>query len=165
MVPPVPKQPSLSDIDRLGMEAALEEAWTAARVGEVPVGAAIVVGHAVVSSAHNSTVSLNDLTQHAELIAIQQALAALPSDRLERATLYVTLEPCAQCAGAIILARVSRVLFGAYDPKAGMAGSVEDILRHPSLNHRPEVRGGVMEDECGALLTSFFQSRRGKAEQ
>ena len=85
---------------------------------------------------------------------------SLGSDRLEHATLYVTLEPCAQCAGAIVLARVGRVVFGAYDPKAGMAGSVGDLLRHPRLNHRPEVRGGVLAEECGAALTEFFESRR-----
>lgn len=142
----------------------MTEALAAARrgeaAGEVPVGAALVVDGRVVVSAHNETVARHDLTQHAELIALRSAMAALNVDRLERATLYVTLEPCAQCAGAIVLARVGRVLFGAYDPKAGMAGSVGDVLRHPQLNHRPEVRGGVMADACGALLTEFFAKRR-----
>ena len=131
------------------MEAALEEARAADAVGEVPVGAAILVDGEIVSRAHNETVLRNDLTQHAELIAIQRALKTLDTDRLDNATLYVTLEPCAQCAGAIVLVRVGRVLFGAYDPKAGMAGSIEDLLRHPKLNHRPEVRGGVRAEECG----------------
>jgi tRNA(adenine34) deaminase len=124
------RDPPLSDADWLGMEAALEEARIAALTGEVPVGAAIALEGAVIAQGHNQTVRLNDLTQHAEIIAIRRALASLHVDRLEGATLYVTLEPCAQCAGAIVLARVRRVLFGAYDPKAGMAGSVEDLLRH-----------------------------------
>lgn len=142
------------------MEAALAEARRAAALGEVPVGAAVSVEGRVVSRAHNRTVALRDLTQHAEIIAIRQALRALKVDRLEGASLYVTLEPCAQCAGAILLARVGRVIFGAYDPKAGMAGSVEDLLRHPRLNHRPEVRGGIMAEECGALLSAFFETLR-----
>jgi tRNA(adenine34) deaminase len=157
---PTVSDPPLSDVDRLGMEAALEEARIGARAGEVPVGAAVAQHGYVIAEAHNQTVALRDLTQHAELIAIRRALAELRSDRLEGATLYVTLEPCAQCAGAIILTRVAKVLFGAYDPKAGMAGSVEDLLRHPGLNHRPEVRGGVMAEECGELLKEFFEQRR-----
>jgi len=142
------------------MEVALAEARTAVGLGEVPVGAAVVVGGHVVSQAHNETVALRDLTAHAEVLAIQRALRVLETDRLEAATLCVTLEPCAQCAGAIVLARVSRVVFGAYDPKAGMAGSVEDLLRHPRLNHRPEVLGGVMEEESGKLLSEFFDAVR-----
>lgn len=114
----------------------------------------------VVATAHNETIAGRDLTQHAELIAIRRALSALGTDRLDQATLYVTLEPCAQCAGAIVLARVKRAVFGAYDPKAGMAGSVGDLLRHPQLNHRPEVTGGVLEEECGEVLRSFFSSKR-----
>jgi len=101
-----------------------------------------------------------DPTAHSELLAIQAALAAQSSDRLGDATLYVTLEPCAQCAGAILLAKVGRVVFGAWDDKAGMAGSVHDLLRHPRLNHRPEVIGGVMADQCGELLRDFFRERR-----
>lgn len=142
------------------MEAALEEARIAAMAGEVPVGAAVAQHGYVIAEAHNETIALRDLTQHAELIAIRKALAELRSDRLESATLYVTLEPCTLCAGAIILTRIAKVLFGAYDPKAGMAGSVEDLLRHPKLNHVPEVRGGVMADECGALLKEFFEKWR-----
>ncbi len=142
------------------MEVALAEARVAAEAGEVPVGAAVMIDGEVVCRAHNETVARQDLTQHAELIAIQRALAELDSDRLDSASLYVTLEPCAQCAGAIVLARVGRVIFGAYDPKAGMVGSVEDLLRHPKLNHTPEVRGGVRAEECGELLSGFFGSRR-----
>ena len=150
----------LSVADQLGMQAALEEARKAAAAGEVPVGAAVVFQGELIARAHNQTIARNDLTQHAELIAIQSALRTLETDRLDDASLYITLEPCAQCAGAIVLARVPRVIFGAYDPKAGMAGSVEDLLRHQKLNHRPEVRGGVLEDECGRLLRSFFEDRR-----
>ena len=141
------------------MEVALSEARAAADVGEVPVGAAVVVGGQVITQAHNETVAQRDLTQHAELLAIQRGLAILETDRLDNATLCITLEPCAQCAGAIVLARVQRVVFGAYDPKAGMAGSVEDLLRHPKLNHRPEVLGGAMEEDCAVLLTGFFRER------
>ena len=154
------RNPPLSDVDRLGMEAALEEARLAAVQGEVPVGAALARDGYVIAEAHNETVLRRDLTQHAELIAIRKALGELGTDRLDGATLYITLEPCAQCAGAIVLSRVSKVLFGAYDPKAGMAGSVEDLVRHPKLNHRPEVRGGVMVEECGELLQEFFERRR-----
>ena len=146
--------------DRAGMTAALQLAQHAAAAGEVPVGAVIVRDGAVVAKAHNETVSRTDPTAHAELLALRQALAALATDRLNDCTLYVTLEPCAQCAGAIVLAKVGRVVFGAYDDKAGMAGSVGDILRHPRLNHRPEVVGGVRQEECGPLLEEFFRKRR-----
>lgn len=142
------------------METALSEARVALAEGEVAVGAAIVVGGQLIAQAHNETISRHDLTRHAEVIAIERALRTLEVDRLDEATLYVTLEPCAQCAGAVVLARIRRVMFGAYDPKAGMAGSVEDLLRHPKLNHRPEVTGGVMEKECGDLLAEFFRERR-----
>jgi tRNA(adenine34) deaminase len=142
------------------MEAALAAARRAVAGGEVPVGAAIVHDEQVIASAHNETIVRQDLTRHAEMLVIHEALARLGTDRLEEATLCVTLEPCAQCAGAIVLAKVGRVVFGAYDPKAGMVGSVEDLLRHPRLNHRPEVVAGVMEVECGELLREFFQEKR-----
>jgi len=148
------------ETDQHGMLAAIAEASRAGSVSEVPVGAAVMIGDQFVSQAHNETVLRKDLTQHAEIMVIRSAMNVLETDRLDEATLYVTLEPCAQCAGAIILARVKRVVFGAYDPKAGMAGSVEDLLRHPRLNHRPEVLGGVMEEKCGALLTMFFEGKR-----
>ena len=156
----LPARGRLPEGDRLGMEAALDAARRGDAAGEVPVGAAVVLDGRVIAEAHNGTIALRDLTQHAEKLAIRRALAALGVDRLEDATLYVTLEPCAQCAGAIVLARVGKVVFGAYDAKAGMAGSVGDLLRHPKLNHRPEVRGGVMADACGGLLTAFFERRR-----
>ena len=142
------------------MAAALEEARRAASAGEVPVGAAVFRDGVVVARAHNESVSRRDPTAHAELLAIQQALRALATDRLTDCILYVTLEPCAQCAGAVVLAKVGRVVFGAYDPKAGMAGSVGDLLRHARLNHRVEVVGGVDADACGRLLEEFFRDKR-----
>jgi tRNA(adenine34) deaminase len=128
--------------------------------GEVPVGAVVIQAGEVVGEAHNETVARRDPTAHAELLAIRQALEATGQDRLADATLYVTLEPCAQCAGAAVLAKVGRVVYGAMDPKAGMAGSVGELLRNPALNHRSEVVGGVLSDECGALLRTFFGSKR-----
>ncbi len=161
MLVPDPTPLPFSDDDRTGMAAALGAARHAAQLDEVPVGAAVVVGGSVIVVTHNETIARRDLTQHAEVIAIHAAIEILQVDRLDTATLYITLEPCAQCAGAIVLARVARVVFGASDPKAGMAGSVEDLLNHPRLNHRPEVVGGVMEEECGRLLSKFFQNKRG----
>jgi tRNA(adenine34) deaminase len=142
------------------MAAALEEARRAASIGEVPVGAAVLREGATVARAHNETVTRRDPTAHAELLAVQRALGLLQTDRLSDCTLYVTLEPCAQCAGAIVLTKVGRVVFGAYDPKAGMAGSVGDVLRHPGLNHRVEVMGGVEEAAASDLLRAFFEARR-----
>ena len=142
------------------MEVALEEARRAASTGEVPVGAAVLRNGTMVVRAHNETVGRRDPTAHAELSAVQRALSLLQTDRLSDCTLYVTLEPCAQCAGAIVLAKVGRVVFGAYDPKAGMAGSVGDLLRHPGLNHRVEVVGGVAADASGQLLQAFFREKR-----
>lgn len=142
------------------MRLALMEAREAVAAGEVPVGAVIVCGGEVLARAANRTVEAQDATAHAEMLVIRAASEALGAWRLSSCTLYVTLEPCAMCAGAMVLARVSRVVFGAWDEKAGMAGSVDDLLRHRRLNHRPEVRAGVLSDECSALLTSFFQARR-----
>ena len=139
---------------------ALEEARRAASSGEVPVGAAVLRGDTVVVRTHNESVTRRDPTAHAELLAVQRALALLQTDRLNDCTLYVTLEPCAQCAGAIVLAKVGRVVFGAYDPKAGMGGSVGDVLRHPRLNHRVDVVGGVDADASGRLLQAFFREKR-----
>lgn len=126
----------------------------------MPIGAVIVREGTIISAAANRTVRDQDPTAHAEVLAIREAATTLDNWRLDDCTLYVTLEPCAMCAGAIVLARMKRVVFGAWDEKAGMAGSVEDILRHPRLNHRPEVRAGVLAAECGALLEEFFRSRR-----
>ncbi|MEJ7808791.1 MAG: tRNA adenosine(34) deaminase TadA [Gemmatimonadaceae bacterium] len=146
--------------DSTWMAAALALAREGAASGEVPVGALIVRGGGVLARSSNRSVRDRDATSHAEVLAIRAASAALGDCRLDGCTLYVTLEPCAMCAGAIVLARLTRVVFGAWDDKAGMGGSVGDVLRHPRLNHRPEVRAGVRADECGALLRTFFQERR-----
>jgi tRNA(adenine34) deaminase len=142
------------------MEHALRLARAASVREEVPVGAVVIADGELLSEAHNETIERRDPTAHAELLAVHRALHRVGADRLPLATLYVTLEPCAQCAGAIVLAKLGRVVFGAYDARCGMAGSVHDLLRHPSLNHRPEVLGGLMSEECGDLLKRFFLVRR-----
>jgi tRNA(adenine34) deaminase len=151
--------------DDAWMAEALDQAREAAAAGEVPVGALIVRDGVAIAKAGNRTLRDQDPTAHAEALVIRDAAAQLGSWRLDGCSLYVTLEPCAMCAGAIVLARLDRVVFGAWDPKAGMAGSIADILRHSKLNHRPEVRAGVREEECGSLLTTFFQAKRRAAER
>jgi tRNA(adenine34) deaminase len=145
------------------LRAALAQAADAEAAGEVPVGAVVVADGAIIAASGNRTERDRDATAHAEMVVLRGAAKASGAGRLEGCTVYVTLEPCAMCAGAIVLARVGRVVFGAWDEKAGMGGSVGDILRHPRLNHRPEVRGGLLADECGALLTRFFSARRSGA--
>jgi tRNA(adenine34) deaminase len=147
--------------DERWMRVALTQAAEAAAKDEVPVGACIIANDAVIVMAANAMRTTGDATQHAELRALRAAMEQLATDRLVGCTLYVTLEPCAMCAGAIVLSRVDRVVFGAWDPKAGMAGSVGDLLRHPKLNHCPEVAGGVLESEARAQLQEFFATRRG----
>ena len=142
------------------MRLALKEALKAADADEVPVGAVIVHEGSVIARAHNQKELLCDPTAHAEMIAITQAAAALESRYLTDCTLYCTLEPCAMCAGAMVLARIGRLVFGAFDPKAGAAGSVLDIVRDKRLNHRPEVPGGVLETDCAELLKFFFEGKR-----
>lgn len=142
------------------MDSALTLARLAADEGEVPVGAVVVHDGAIVASAANRTEQLRDPTAHAEVLALREAARVLGRARLGGCTLFVTLEPCAMCAGAIVLARVDRVVFGAWDEKAGMVGSVGDVLRHPRLNHRPEVLAGVAAEPAGELLRTFFASRR-----
>ncbi len=144
------------------MAAALEEARRAEEHGDVPIGAAIVRDGEVIARAGNERELRRDPTAHAEILAIRAAAEAMGGWRLPGTTLCVTLEPCAMCAGAIVLARIPTVVFGAPDPKAGAAGSVLDVLAEPALNHRPEVLGGVREEECAALLRDFFASRRGR---
>ncbi|HEX6598599.1 MAG TPA: tRNA adenosine(34) deaminase TadA [Gemmatimonadaceae bacterium] len=146
--------------DQAFMEFALAAARDAAAVGEVPVGAVVVRGGEIIARTANRTVRDQDPTAHAEILALREASRAAGRWRLNDCTLYVTLEPCAMCAGALVLARVDRVVFGAWDPKAGMSGSVEDLLRHPRLNHRPGVMGGVLEDAASDLLRQFFSARR-----
>lgn len=142
------------------MAIAIEQARLAEAHGDVPIGAAILRGGEPLALAGNERELRRDPTAHAEILAIRAAAAALGGWRLPETTLYVTLEPCAMCAGAIVLARIPTVVIGAPDPKAGAAGSVLDVLAEPALNHRPEVRTGVMEAECAALLRDFFASRR-----
>ncbi len=142
------------------MLLALSEARGAAEAGDVPVGALLVRDGAVIARAGNRTLRDQDPTAHAEVLVIREAAAQLHRWRLDDCTLYVTLEPCAMCAGAIVLARLRKVAFGAWDEKAGMAGSVGDVLRHPRLNHRPEVLGGVLADDCATLLRDFFAVKR-----
>lgn len=142
------------------MGVALEQASLAIEEGDVPVGAVIVRNGALLAHASNRTMREQDATAHAEMLVIREASNELRSWRLEGCTLYVTLEPCAMCAGAIVLSRLDRLVFGAWDPKAGMVGSLGDIVRHPKLNHRAEVLGGVRADEAGELLKSFFSARR-----
>lgn len=142
------------------MAAALHQAQRAHDVGEVPVGAVVMRGGAVVAQAHNETDVRSDPTAHAELLVIQRALGALETDRLTDCTLYVTLEPCTQCAGAMVLAKVGRLVFGAYDDKAGMCGSVGDLVRHARLNHRVEVLGGIEAVAAGKMVREFFARRR-----
>jgi tRNA(adenine34) deaminase len=144
------------------MEAALRLARAASVREEVPVGAVVVAEGEVLGEAHNETIQRRDPTAHAEMLALQRALLTVGEDRLLTGTMFITLEPCAQCAGAIVLAKVGRVVFGAYDDRYGMAGSVYDLLRDPRLNHRPEVIGGLMAEECGDLLKRFFQSKRAR---
>ncbi len=146
--------------DEWYMRLALREAEAALAHDDVPVGAVVVRDGEVVGAGHNERELRQDPTAHAEVLAVREASRALGSWRVLDAVLYVTLEPCAMCAGAIVLARVPRVVFGTRDPKAGMAGSVLDLLAEPRLNHRPVVDGGLLADECAALLVSFFGSRR-----
>ena len=142
------------------MRAALEQARIAASKDEVPIGAVVMRGEEVIAVAHNETVARGNPTYHAEFLVIERALDALETDRLTDCTLYVTLEPCAQCAGAIVLAKVGKLVFGAYDEKAGMCGSLGDLVRHPRLNHRVEVKGGVEAEESAALIRAFFEAKR-----
>jgi tRNA(adenine34) deaminase len=142
------------------MRQALNEARAALAVDEVPVGAVIVCQGRVIAAAHNQRETLNDPTAHAEIIAITQAAAALESWRLEDCTMYVTLEPCPMCAGAIVQARMPRVIYGAIDPKAGAVESLYQILSDPRLNHRAEVTAGVLAEPCGQILTDFFAQKR-----
>jgi tRNA(adenine34) deaminase len=142
------------------MQEALAEARAAIEHDDVPIGAVVVRGDSIIGRGRNERERREDPTAHAEILALREAAAALGSWRVLDATLYVTLEPCAMCAGAIVLSRIPRVVYGCPDPKAGAAGSVLDVLAEPRLNHRPDVHGGVLEAECADLLRSFFRARR-----
>ena len=143
------------------MRVALDEARRCMRWGDVPIGAVVVRGGEIMGAAGNARERRGDPTAHAEILALRQAAPRVGSWRLEGCTIYVTLEPCAMCAGAMVLARLDRLVFGAMDPKAGFAGSLGDLVRHPRLNHRLEVHSGVRAGEAGALLREFFAAKRG----
>ena len=149
-----------AELDRQFMEQALEQAQLAALAGEVPVGAVLVREGQVISKAFNQPITHHDPSAHAEMLALRQAALAEQNYRLPGTTLYVTLEPCTMCAGAILHARVDRVVFGAPDPKTGAAGSVADVFSSKQINHQTSVEGGIMSDECSQLLKSFFKERR-----
>jgi tRNA(adenine34) deaminase len=150
--------PARSDDDAMAL--ALAEARAAAVEGEVPVGAVVIAGGRVVAARHNEREAARDPTAHAELLALRDAAAALGSWRLSDATMVVTLEPCPMCAGALVAARVGRLVFGAADPRAGACGTLYNLCADPRLNHELPVTSGVRADECGALLTSFFSEKR-----
>jgi tRNA(adenine34) deaminase len=142
------------------MREALREAAAAGAAGEIPVGAVVSIGDEIVATGQNRTIRDIDPSGHAEVVALRAASQARGNHRLTGATLYVTLEPCAMCIGAVVQARVSRVVFSTYDPKAGAAGSAMDLTDSPAFNHRFEIQGGVLADECGELLQEFFRDRR-----
>ena len=146
--------------DAAWMELALEQARQAAALEEVPVGALVIKDGEIVGQGHNRNLLDNDPTAHAEVVALRQAAARLGNHRLSGCTVYATIEPCPMCAGALIHARVSRLVYGASDPKAGAAGSVLQVLNHPSLNHKMEVASGVLASKCSELLQEFFRRKR-----
>jgi tRNA(adenine34) deaminase len=157
----MPIESSSSPADELWLSAALAQAADAEAAGEVPIGAVILgPDNTVIARGQNRVIRDHDPTAHAEIVAMRSAGLALKNYRLEQCTLYVTLEPCSMCAGAMIHARIGRLVFGAFDPKAGAVGSVLTILNHPQLNHQIEVTGGILADDCGDRLRRFFQSRR-----
>jgi tRNA(adenine34) deaminase len=147
-------------LDRQFMQQAIEQAHLAAIAGEVPVGAVLVRDGQVISKAFNQPITNHDPSAHAEMLALRQAALTEQNYRLPGTTLYVTLEPCAMCAGAILHARVDRIVFGAPDPKTGAAGSVVDLFAMKQINHQTSIEGGIMGDECGQLLKNFFKGRR-----
>lgn len=142
------------------MQRAIELAREAAAAGEVPVGAVVVHDRKIIGEGWNRPIATHDPTAHAEIIALRAAAQTLGSYRLANTTLYVTLEPCAMCAGAMVHARVKRLVYGSSDPRAGASGSIFNVTQHPALNHRIDCEGGLMSDECGELLRGFFATRR-----
>ncbi|WP_078414537.1 tRNA adenosine(34) deaminase TadA [Priestia abyssalis] len=150
----------MNEEDRYYMKKAIEEAKKAETIMEVPIGAVIVQDGEIIAKGHNLRETEQRSIAHAELLAIDEACRKVGTWRLENATLYVTLEPCPMCAGAIVLSRVKRVVFGAYDPKGGCAGTLMNLLEEEKFNHQAEVVGGVLEEECGQLLTNFFRKIR-----
>jgi tRNA(adenine34) deaminase len=149
-----------TEVEMMFMKAALEEAGRSVKRGEIPVGAVIVRNGTIIGRGHNRSIIDADPTSHAEIVALREAAALEKNYRLTGAEIYVTLEPCAMCVGALLHARISRLVFGTYDKKAGAAGSVLDLTSHRSLNHRIEVTGGLLQDECSDILQRFFSARR-----
>jgi len=149
--------------DAAWMELALEQAALAAAAGEVPVGALVIKDGEIVGRGHNRNLLDDDPTAHAEIVALRQAAARLGNHRLTGCTLVATIEPCSMCAGALIHARIARLVYGARDPKAGAAGSVLQVINHPGLNHRMEVTAGVLAEKCSAVLQDFFRQKRQQA--
>lgn len=149
-----------AELDQQFMRMAIEQAQLAAQSGEVPVGAVLVKDGKVISKAFNRPISNHDPSAHAEMLALREAALAEENYRIPGSTLYVTLEPCAMCSGAILHARIDRVVYGASDPKTGAAGSVLDIFASKQINHQTSVEGGIMSEECGQLLRDFFKGRR-----
>jgi len=147
-------------LDERLMRVALDAAASCERSGDVPIGAVVARGDEVLAAAGNARERLQDPTAHAEILALREASGAVGSWRLDGCTLYVTLEPCAMCAGAAVLARIERLVYGAPDPKAGFAGSLGNLVQDERLNHRVELTSGVLAEECGDLLTAFFRARR-----
>ena len=142
------------------MREAIKQAKLAQEQDEVPIGAVIAFQNKIIAKAHNQVETLKDPTAHAEMIAITQASNSLSQKWLHECSLYVTIEPCSMCAGALVLARIKRIFYGASDPKTGACGSVADIANHPKLNHRIEVVSGLLKEECSLLLSEFFQKKR-----
>ena len=149
-----------AELDQQYMRMAIEQAQLAAQSGEVPVGAVLVKDGQVISKAFNKPIANHDPSAHAEMLALRQATLAEENYRIPGSTLYVTLEPCAMCSGAVLHARIDRVVYGAPDPKTGAAGSVLDIFASKKINHQTSVEGGIMSEECGQLLRDFFKGRR-----
>jgi tRNA(adenine34) deaminase len=149
-----------AELDRQYMQQAIEQAQLAALAGEVPVGAVLVRDGQVISKAFNKPITNHDPSAHAEMLALRQAADVEQNYRLPGTTLYVTLEPCTMCAGAMLHARVDRIVYGAPDPKTGAAGSVVDVFASKQINHQTSVNGGIMAEECGQLLKTFFKERR-----
>jgi tRNA(adenine34) deaminase len=152
----------ISDLE--AMRSALSEARKAAEAGEVPIGAVIIHDGAIIAHGQNSVIRASDPTAHAEIVAMRHAAAMLGNYRLNGCALYVTLEPCAMCAGAMIHARIDRLIYATADPKAGACGSVLAVLNHPQLNHQMQVEKGILAEQCGELLRVFFRDRRARSE-
>jgi tRNA(adenine34) deaminase len=153
------------DTDQIYMAEAIRQAKLAADKDEVPIGAVITFENKIIARAHNQVELLKDPTAHCEMIAITQAASFLSAKWLHNCTMYVTIEPCCMCAGALVLSRIPKIVFGAFDPKAGACGTIANILQHDRLNHQVTIRHGVLSDECGQLLTDFFKKKRVKIDK